>query len=144
MSVQFEVRGYPGRVFSGRIDRISPTADPVTRQIPIWVSIPNRGGTLVAGLFAEGRVATESRDALVVPIGAVEIGASPTVLQLKGGKATLVPVGVGIRDDANDRIEITAGLVAGDTVLVGTSRSLTPGTPVRVGPAPESPAPVKK
>jgi RND family efflux transporter MFP subunit len=145
MKVQFEVRGYPGRVFEGQIDRISPTADPVTRQIPIWVNLPNRGGTLVAGLFAEGRVATESHDALTIPLSAVEMGNAPTVLRLKGGKAQTVPVGIGIRDDANDRVEITAGLAAGDTILIGAARTITPGTPVRVGPAPESaPAPVKK
>lgn len=145
MPVQFEVRGYPGRVFDGRIDRISPTADPVTRQIPIWVSIPNRGGTLVAGLFAEGRVASESREALIVPLSAIEMGSAPTVLRLKRGKAETVQVGIGIRDDANDRVEITAGLAAGDTVLIGASRSITPGTPVRVGPVPETaPAAVKK
>lgn len=145
MNVSFEVRGYPGRVFEGRVDRISPTADPVTRQIPIWVSIPNRGGTLVAGLFAEGRIASVSREALIVPLSAVEMGATPTVLRLKGGKAETVQVGIGIRDDANDRVEITAGLAAGDTVLLGAARAITPGTPVRVGPAPESaPATVKK
>ncbi len=140
MSVSFEVRGYPGRVFAGTIDRVSPVADAVTRQIPIWVSIPNRGGSLVAGLFAEGRVASESRDALTVPLSAVEMGNAPTVLRLKGGKANVVQVGVGIRDDANDIVEITSGLMAGDTVLIGAARTITPGTPVRIGPAPERPA----
>ena len=144
MPVQFEVRGYPGRVFDGRIDRVSPTADPVTRQIPIWVSIPNRGGTLVAGLFAEGRVASESHEALIAPLGAVEMGSAATVLRLKGGKAEIVTVGVGIRDDANDRVEITAGLTAGDTILTGAARTITPGTPVRVGPARETSAPAAK
>jgi RND family efflux transporter MFP subunit len=140
MAVQFQVRGYPNRVFDGRIDRISPTADPVTRQIPIWVSIPNRGGSLVAGLFAEGRVATESRETLVIPLSAVEVSSTPTVLKIAQGKVQSVPVTIGIRDDANDRVEITAGLSAGDTVLVGAARSITPGMPVRVGPAAESTA----
>jgi RND family efflux transporter MFP subunit len=135
MAVQFQVRGYPNRVFDGRIDRISPTADPVTRQIPIWVSIPNRGGSLVAGLFAEGRVATESRETLVIPLSAVEVSNVPTVLKITQGKVQSAPVTIGIRDDANDRVEITAGLSAGDTVLIGAARSITPGMPVRVGPA---------
>src|SRR5687768_305231 len=33
LPVQFEVRGYPGQAFAGRIERISPAADPVTRQV---------------------------------------------------------------------------------------------------------------
>ena len=47
LPVQFEVRGYPGQPFTGRIERISPAADPVTRQVSIFVTIPNVGGRLV-------------------------------------------------------------------------------------------------
>ena len=39
----------------------SPTADPVTRQVSIFVTLPNVDGKLIAGLFAEGRV--EAADA---------------------------------------------------------------------------------
>ena len=42
------------RRFTGRIERIAPQADATTRQVPIYVAIPNVGGRLVAGLFAEG------------------------------------------------------------------------------------------
>ncbi len=70
-TVNFQVRGYPGQTFAGRIERISPMADPVTRQVPIFVTIPNAQGRLVAGLFAEGRVVQEVKRALVVPITAI-------------------------------------------------------------------------
>ena len=50
--VTFEVRGYPGQAFTGKVERISPTADPTTRQVPIWVTVDDRTGRLVAGLFA--------------------------------------------------------------------------------------------
>jgi RND family efflux transporter MFP subunit len=59
--VEFEVRGYPGREFAGTIERIAPVADPITRQITILVGIPNEGGELIAGLFAQGRVVAEQR-----------------------------------------------------------------------------------
>ena len=57
-NVDFTVRGYD-RSFTGRIERIAPQADPTTRQVPIYVAIPNPGGRLVAGLFAEGRVVSQ-------------------------------------------------------------------------------------
>ena len=59
--VSFEVRGYPDQTFEGRVERISPAADAATRQVPIFVQIPNASGRLVAGLFAEGRVTREER-----------------------------------------------------------------------------------
>src|SRR5262249_6891166 len=56
--VRFTVKGYPGRTFTGRVERVSPAADPATRQVRVWVAIPNAEGALVGGLFAQGRVAT--------------------------------------------------------------------------------------
>lgn len=132
--VEFEVRGYPGMVFRGTIDRINPAADPVTRQVPIYVTLPNVGGRLVAGLFAEGQVERESREALIIPLNAVdESGAAPTVLRLRGGVAERVGVRLGVRDPATERAEVLSGIAAGDTVLTGPARTITPGTPVQIG-----------
>jgi membrane fusion protein (multidrug efflux system) len=133
MPVSFTVNGYPGRTFSGRISRVNPTADPLTRQVKIVASIPNAGNTLVGGLFAEGRVSSESRVAPMVPLGAVdERGLRPTVVRLKQGKIEKVEVGVGIRDAAAETVEITSGLTPGDTLLLGAARGISPGTPVKV------------
>lgn len=134
-SVEFRVRGYPNRVFIGRVQRISPSADPVTRQIPIYVSLPNTRGELVAGLFADGSVAAQSRETLVVPSGAVAAAASgATVLRVRNGIVEEVPVQVGIVDERSQRTEILNGLAAGDTVLVGAARVTTPGTRVSIAP----------
>ncbi len=133
MAVEFKVNGYPNRSFSGRITRVNPTADPTTRQVKIVASIPNAGNTLVGGLFAEGRVSSEARTAPMVPFGAVdERGLRPTVVRLKGGKIEKIDVGTGIRDAAAETVEITSGIVPGDTLLLGAARGISPGTPVRV------------
>ena len=39
--VIFTVNGYGTQTFTGRIDRINPTADPATRQVRVYVTIPN-------------------------------------------------------------------------------------------------------
>jgi RND family efflux transporter MFP subunit len=133
MPVDFRVNGYPSRSFTGRITRVNPTADPVTRQVKIVASIPNAGNTLVGGLFAEGRVSSETRTAPMVPLSAVdERGLRPTVVRLKNGKIEKVEVGTGIRDAAAETVEITSGLASGDTLLLGAARGISPGTPVRV------------
>jgi len=131
--VRFSVTGYPGRTFEGRISSINPSADPQTRQVRLFVRIPNAGSQLVAGLFAEGRVASESRETLTVPELAVDVrGLTPHVVRLKNGVTERVEVTLGARDETTERVEITAGLVAGDTVLVGAALGISVGTKLRI------------
>jgi RND family efflux transporter MFP subunit len=135
--VRFTVKGYPGRTFTGQVERVNPAADPQTRQVRVWVSVPNAKGALVGGLFAQGRVATTSQMGIAVPVSAVdERGIAPTVLRVKGGRAERATVALGARDPETDMVEITSGLAAGDTVLIGAAQGLTVGTKVRVTVAP--------
>ena len=139
--VTFTVSGYPGRDFVGRIVRVNPTADPTTRQVRIYVSIPNAGRTLVGGLFASGRVSTASRTGLVVPTAAVDVrGTSPSVMRVKGGKAEKIAVTIGGNDKASETTEVLTGLSAGDTLLLGAAQGITPGTPVRITAPTTTPA----
>ena len=141
--VLFSVSGYPNRSFNGKITRINPVADPTTGQVRVVVSIPNSGNNLVGGLFAEGRVASERRNALVAPTSAVDVtGVKPFVIRLKDGKVERVDVELGLRDEESERVEIKNGLVKGDTLLTGAARGISPGTPVRVS-SPSDVAPAK-
>ncbi|MGA0919094.1 MAG: efflux RND transporter periplasmic adaptor subunit [Gemmatimonadaceae bacterium] len=133
--VRFVVTGYPGQTFEGRIASINPAADPQTRQVRLTVRIPNSGNRLVAGLFAEGRVASDAREALTVPEAAVDRrGLAPAVVRLRNGVTERIEVALGARDEAADRVEITRGLAAGDTILVGAALGISAGTPLRVRP----------
>jgi membrane fusion protein (multidrug efflux system) len=139
--VDFSVTGYPNRHFTGRVTRVNPIADPATRQVRIIASLPNTGGTLVGGLFAEGRVSSESHRAPIVPQSAVdERGLRPSVVRLKSGRTEKTEVVLGLRDAATETVEVTQGLTAGDTVLLGAARGISAGTPVRVS----APSDVKK
>jgi RND family efflux transporter MFP subunit len=133
--VEFTVRGYEQR-FQGRIERIAPQADASTRQVPIFVAIPNEGGRLVAGLFAEGRIVSESAEGLAVPTNAVNTsGASPWVLRVTDGKTEQVMVSLGLTDPRTERVQIASGLNEGDVLLRGAAQGITPGTPVQVSGA---------
>jgi len=130
--VRFTIRGIPGD-FTGTIDRINPTADPVTRQVSCFVTLPNTGGRLIAGLFAEGRVESVTREGVVVPLSAIdETGMGPMVTRVRDEKAELVPVTLGARQAQTEEVEITAGLEAGDVVIVGSARNVAAGTPIRI------------
>ncbi len=133
MPVAFTVSGYGDRKFTGRVTRVNPVADPATRQVKILASIPNSAGTLVGGLFAEGRVNAESRSALVLPTTAIDQrGARPTVMRLRGGRVERVSVTLGIRDEQRENFEITQGLQRGDTVLLGAAQAIGEGKQVRI------------
>lgn len=130
--VEFTVTGLARRI-TGEIERINPVVDPSTRQVRIYVSIPNLDQSLVAGLFAEGRVATETKKAVAVPMAAVDNrGNTPTLHVLKAGRVAETEVRLGVRDEAAEMVEIQAGVAQGDTVLLGSAQGITPGSRVRV------------
>ena len=138
--VRFTVNGYPGRAFAGKVTRVSPVADPVTKQVRIIAALPNTGNTLVGGLFAEGRVSSEARSALVVPAAAIDQrGSTPVVVRVRGGKVEHVNVELGLRDEATERVEIRNGAQVGDTLLLGQAQAISAGTPIRVSAPSDQP-----
>ncbi len=122
----------------GRVTRINPSVDPATRQVRVTVGIPNTRGALVAGLFAEGRVASATRAGIVVPSGAVDRkGLRPFVVRVRQGKVERVEVELGLIDAAREQLEITTGLAPGDTLLLGGARGIPAGSTVQIGVAAE-------
>lgn len=140
--VSFTVSGYPDKRFTGRVSRISPMVDQGTGQVRIVVGVPNGSSSLVAGLFADGRIGTEVREGMTAPYSAIDLrGLKPTVLRLKGGVAERVEVALGVRDEDKERYEILSGVAVGDTLLIGAAQGITPGTAVRVSnPSDQPPA----
>ncbi len=130
--VQFTVNG-SDRKLEGRVTRVSPMVDPQTKQVKLQASVPNAQNALVAGLFVQGRVASEKRAGILVPDKAVDqTGITTSVMRLKNGKVERVDVQVGLRDDGAELLEIRTGLAGGDTVLLGAARGISIGSPVSV------------
>lgn len=134
--VEFTVTGSSGESFVGRIARINPEVDPATRQVRLYVSVPNASRALAAGAFAQGRVAVTSVRALTVPLAALDTkAAEPSVKRVRNGIVESVPVTLGVRDDVAERVEILKGLSAGDSVLVGAVLGTPVGAAVRIAHA---------
>ena len=131
--VRFHVQGYADRLFNGVVSRISPSADPATRQVIIYVTVPNITRSLVSGLYAEGRVDVRAHNALTAPLAAVDFSsAMPRVLRLRNGRAQPVAVQVGIRDERNERVELIGDVQEGDTLLTGVPESAVQGAAIRI------------
>jgi RND family efflux transporter MFP subunit len=132
MPVEFGVSGFDRR-FTGRVERINPSVDPATGQVRIYVSIPNEEQSLVAGLFAEGRVATDEKKAIAVPLDAIDQrGTTPMLHVVKGGKVKHLPVRLGVRDESTDLVEVASGVTPGDTVLLGSAQGVIEGATIRI------------
>ena len=132
--VNFGVSSDGATPLHGRISRINPVVDPATRQVRVTVAIPNTTGRLIAGLFADGRVASAERVSVVVPSAAVDrAGLRPMVVRVRQDRVERVEVELGLIDDGRELIEIRSGVAVGDTILLGGARGLPPGTLVRIG-----------
>lgn len=128
-----------GRDFEGRVARISPTIDPATRSVTVYIQIPNNGGRLKGGTFATGRVIGRTlSDALVIPSAAVKQSGdgTPFVYRLDGTTLAQVTVQLGIVDEAAGVVQVVSGLSEGDRIIVGNVGSLGKGMQVQVVGAP--------
>jgi RND family efflux transporter MFP subunit len=135
MPVSLAVTGLSGVTIGGRVARVNATADAATRQVKVYVLVPNTGGRLVGGLFASGRVITRQvANALVVPQAAVRAAADSGsyVLAIVDGKIARRAVVAGGVDETAGLVEITQGLTGGETVIVGAAQGLRDGDAVTV------------
>lgn len=72
IDAQLTVAAYPDEVFSGRIDKVSPTLNPDTRMFSAEIRVPNKGGLLRPGMFTRVTLSVDPhQDALLVPKEAV-------------------------------------------------------------------------
>jgi RND family efflux transporter MFP subunit len=132
-----------GRNIEGHVVRVSPTIDPATRSITVYVQVPNPSGALKGGTFVNGRVVGRSiPQALVIPGAAIRRSeeGSPYVYTIEGETVEQKPVQVGIVDDATGIVEITSGLEEGERVIVGNVGTLGNGMQVRVVDRDDPPA----
>jgi len=125
-----------GRRFDGTVARLSPTIDPATRAITVYVQVPNAGGVLRGGTFATGRVVSRTlTNVLAVPSGALRQSpedGKPYVFRIDGRTINVAPVQVGASDDKLGLVQVTDGLQAGDRVVVGNVGTLGRGMQVTI------------
>jgi len=131
--VDVVVRAVRDEPFLGEVKSISTVADPVKRNYPVKVSLPNTEGQIKSGMFAELTIDTMSRQGiLTVPVGAVIPKGGQDIVYLVDGesRAQVAEVTTGIKND--QYIEIVSGLTAGQEVIVKGNTLVSDGTLVRV------------
>lgn len=125
-----------GRRFDGKVARVSPTVDPVSRSVTVYVNVPNPGGQLRGNTFASGRVVSRTLgDAILAPISAIRQApedGKPYVFRIANDKVERAPVQVGVTDEAQGIAEITSGLEPGDRIISGNVGAVGNGMKVQV------------
>ena len=123
-----------GRAFDGKVARVSPTVDPTSRSVSVFVQIPNANGQLKGGTFATGRVVSRVvPGALVVPTSAVRQSADngrPFVYRINGQTLDVATIQLGVVDERSGVAEVLDGLNEGDRVVVGNLGTLGRGMQV--------------
>ncbi len=130
--------GVPGVELSGRISRISPTADPKSRLFDFETTIPNESGLLKVGMVVSLQVGEEAPvSPMVVPLSAVvrsgRAAGSYGVFVVGGDHvARLREVKLG--PVFGNSIEAASGLKTGDQVVVAGASIVADGESVRIIP----------
>ena len=131
-AVTFTLDAFPGREFRGSVARKDPAADPATRQVGVFVRLPNPRGEITAGQYARGRVTGRRVEgAVVIPVTAVQgSGDGAAVYVVAENRLTRRPVTLGVRDEGAGTVAVLSGLAAGERILARPAPSVADGQPV--------------
>jgi RND family efflux transporter MFP subunit len=114
------------QIFEGTVSRVVPSGDPVTRSYLVKVALPETAG-LMPGMFGRASFAVGDSSSLLVPAQAlVERGGLRGVFLVdEAGLARFRWLRTG--REWPDRIEVTAGLAAGERIVAAVDPGLREG-----------------
>lgn len=111
-AVRFTVDGFEGKNFTGRVERINPTADPSSRSVTVYITVPNPDLLLRGGSFASGTlelVASAPRP--TIPLSAIRSeNGQNFVWLIQDGKLNRRPVVLGRRDEMAGLVQLAEAL----------------------------------
>lgn len=131
-SAHIKVDAFPDKLFSGKVYRVSPVIDTKSRSADMEIFVDNTKGLLQSGMFAEVRLIVGAK------AGAVAVPAEAVLRDEKGSNYIFVPANnTAVRRDVKtgignaDDIQITAGLNAGEDVIIFGLYGLKDGSKIK-------------
>jgi membrane fusion protein, multidrug efflux system len=125
---------YSQQVFEGKINRIYPTIDPMSRTFKVEIQVKNPEGVLAPGMFARVSIEFEKVSANLLPaIAVLKMQGSKQryVYVNRDGIARRIFVQTGKRID--DQLEVISDeLKIGDEIVFTGQARLVDGTPIEV------------
>jgi membrane fusion protein (multidrug efflux system) len=138
--ILFAVDGFGNRKFSGKVERVNPSAEAGSRSILVFVTMPNADASLKGGMFANGVLATSAGSEVdVIPTVAVlEEGGQTFVHVVKNGKVERRLVVLGPRNVERGLVNVKEGLERGVPVVIVKADGLKAGATAIMKGAPAS------
>ena len=146
LQARLTVAAYPGQVFCGKIDTVSPTLNPATRMFYVEIKVINKDRLLRPGMFAAVSLSVDPHpNALLVPKEAVlyreqylentansevEIGQVNYVFVVEDGTVHMRKVLLGHESDT--MVEVCDGVTMGEQVVIRGLNQLNDGDRVTV------------
>ena len=133
MKASLEQREYQGQTFEGKVVRTSEVIDPSTRTLLTEIDVPNPGGKILPGAYAQVHFAAKiDAPRLTIPINTL-------LFRPEGPRAAVVDSdkkvqlrAVTIGRDYGSAVEVLGGLEPADQVIVNPADSLEDGLHVNV------------
>lgn len=133
LAAYLELTQYPGRKFEGKVVRTAEAIDPSSRTLLTEVDVPNRGGELLPGGYAQVHLQVKvSGDRLQVPVNAL-------LFRSEGLRAVVVDADhkthlrrLVIGRDYGTTLEVLQGLKSDDWIVLNPPDSIDEGQTVKV------------
>lgn len=130
--VKVQLDAFDDRIFPGRVTRISPVADPESRQIPVEVTFPNFSDRIGSGLLARVTFTPQGQPKIIIPENAVQnLEEKKGALFVVQGEDRVVKREVFLGDRTEGKVEILSGIADGDRFVVNSAKPLKDGDRIR-------------
>lgn len=118
---------FPGRTLEATVDSITPKGDPVAKNYRVYLALPDDTPVLI-GMTVEVNIVTRvAREALLLPVNAVQGNA---VFVVEGDVARRRELAIGIR--GTSEVEVLSGLPEGARIVAPYPDKLGDGARVRL------------
>jgi len=120
--------------FLGKVVRLAPSFDPLTRTLEAEVQLPNPSGELRPGMYGVGSILLETHpNTPVVSVNAIQISSGKKyVFVLHEAKVERRLIETGTEVEGGDMLEVRSGLQGGEEVVIAGADGLSNGAKVRV------------
>jgi RND family efflux transporter MFP subunit len=122
----------PGRKFAGTVRRTSGALDPSTRTLLVEIEVPNPGGALLPGMYAQVDLSLPRLDPpLVIPGDTLLVRPDGPQVAVVSADGTVHFRRIALGRDFGDRVEVLSGIAEGDRLVVNPSDVVREGTRVK-------------
>ncbi len=120
-----------GHRFSGTVTRTANALDPATRTLLTEVQVPNSGGLLLPGMYAQVDLTTPRKNPpLLIPGDTLVVRSNGPQVGVVGADHVVHFQRLQLGRDFGDKIEVLSGLAAGQQIVVNPGDTVQEGAKV--------------